>query len=105
MAFAIFLSVIAILVSGAVAIGNGTEETAVASSERYLLSYEALCADTAAGSLHGAVLPQNISAVPSLDGRRLHSAKNPQVSQVVFHKVTVDYGGRVKVQEAGHEPV
>jgi len=105
LAFAALLSALSILVLSAAHLGEGLGRSSALSAEEYSLSFEALSMDTAAGSLHGAVLNRSLQGAPSQDGRWIYSRSHPSVRQRLFHKITESQGGLVNVQQHENEPV
>ncbi len=105
LAFAALLSALSMLVFSSEKMAEQLRHSAGLSAEDYSLSYEALCLDTAAGSLGSSLFAHNLSGAPSQDGMWLYSHARPSARQMLFHEVTQSQEGTLNVQKQDYEPV
>lgn len=100
---ALLISALALFIASAQHLGSKLNALSQSSSERYLLSHEALALDTAA-ALPGASAPRNFNGVPSEKGNSLRS-RISNISQPLFSRISSDSSGNFYAVHDCCEPI
>ena len=98
-AFAALLCALAALAHAAKAQTDAFSSAAEQADARVLLAREAFYIDLSASTMPQSVLQRNLTGVPASFGKWLASNQSGAVREPLFHRISVDAGGRYHVQE------
>jgi len=97
-AFAALLCALAVLAHAAKAQTDAFAFVVEEASARASLAHEAFYIDLSASIAPKAALQRNLSGVPVSSGKWLASKQNGAMREPLFHKISVDAGGKYYVQ-------
>lgn len=104
-AFSVLLSALCILCFSAQGMAGAFSESVEMSAERAALSCEALLLDTAADALPASQMPSGILGIPAANGSAISSRQHPEISEPLFHRISISQDGKLYVQKNPSEPV
>jgi len=98
-AFAALLCALVVLAHAAKEQADAFASAVEEADARTSLAHEAFYIDLAASDMPNAALQQNLSGVPAAGGKWLASRQRGAVREPLFHKISVDSGGKYHVQQ------